>query len=35
MSANKFLLEIGIEEIPAQYVKKMAESLETNVQKAL
>ena len=35
MSANKFLLEIGIEEIPAQYVKKMAESLEANVQKAL
>ncbi|MBR1825129.1 MAG: glycine--tRNA ligase subunit beta [Alphaproteobacteria bacterium] len=35
MSANKFLLEIGIEEIPAQYVKKMAESIETNVQKAL
>lgn len=35
MSVNKFLLEIGIEEIPAQYVKKMAESLEANVQKAL
>ncbi|MBQ9271467.1 MAG: glycine--tRNA ligase subunit beta [Alphaproteobacteria bacterium] len=35
MSANKFLLEIGIEEIPAQYVQKMAQSLEVNIQKAL
>ena len=35
MSANKFLLEIGIEEIPAQYVKKMAQSLEANIRKAL
>ena len=36
MTANdKFLLEIGIEEIPAQYVKRMAESLRDNTQKAL
>ena len=36
MTANdKFLVEIGIEEIPAQYVKRMAESLRDNTQKAL
>ncbi len=34
-ASEKFLLEIGIEEIPAQYVKRMAESLRDNTQKAL
>ena len=35
MMNDKFLLEIGIEEIPAQYVRKMAASLSENMQKAL
>ncbi|MBR3675693.1 MAG: glycine--tRNA ligase subunit beta [Alphaproteobacteria bacterium] len=35
MMNDKFLLEIGIEEIPAQYVRKMASSLLENMQKAL
>ncbi len=35
MSQDKFVLEIGIEEIPAQYVKDMANSLKENIEKAL
>lgn len=35
MMNDKFLLEIGIEEIPAQYVRKMASSLSENMKKAL
>ena len=35
ISKDKFLLEIGIEEIPAQYVERIANSLKENVEKAL